>query len=152
MQVLMIRASGFENAAFFSVLLRHRRTGFVAKAGDHVIIDHAGCLHVCIHDRASDKFESTLLEVFAQRIGFLRSRRNVRVFSQLVLLRFAVHELPDVVAKSIVFLLNIEDYAEMNAVYSEVFGDRPPARSPGRPWRSRAAGAAARPDRPSYRR
>ena len=35
----------------------------------------------------------------------------------------------DRIVKCTVFLLNIEDYAEMNAVYSEVFGDRPPARS-----------------------
>ena len=73
-----------------------------------MIVDHSSRLHVCVHDRATDKLEAALLEVFGERIRLFGCPRNIRVFTKFVLLRFAIHKLPDVIAEPIVFLLYVE--------------------------------------------
>ena len=53
------------------------RHGLVPKARHQVVVDHADGLHVGVDDRAADELEAALLEVFAQRVGFLRRRRQM---------------------------------------------------------------------------
>jgi hypothetical protein len=67
-----------------------------AKAIDDVIVDHPGGLHVGVANRRTDKFESALLQVFAQRIRFRAGRRIVFEPSQLMHDRFSVNEAPDI--------------------------------------------------------
>src|SRR2546430_3709365 len=42
----------------------------ILKTTFHVIIHHAGCLHVRVADRGSDKLEAALLQVLGQGGGF----------------------------------------------------------------------------------
>src|SRR5690606_4846670 len=44
----------------------------VAEAARQVVVDHAGRLHVRVHDRAADEAEAALPEVLRERVGFLR--------------------------------------------------------------------------------
>ena len=78
----------------------------MAKTANNVIVDQACRLHVRIHDRTAHELEAALLEVFAQRIGFRRSRWYVTVFLEAALDRLAADEVPDVFAETTEFLLH----------------------------------------------
>ena len=44
-----------------------------------MIVDEAGGLHVCVHDRAAHELEAALLQILAQRVGYRRRGRHVGV-------------------------------------------------------------------------
>ena len=80
----------------------------VAEAGHLVIVDHAGCLHVRVDDRAADELEATLLQVLAERIGFRRGCLKVGIAAIPVLYRRAADEIPDVVTEAVELVLNLQ--------------------------------------------
>ena len=73
-----------------------------------MIVDHSCRLHMSIDDRAADEFESALLQVLAQCIRFGGCGRHVGHRAHAILLRLATDELPDVVAKTVVFFLHLQ--------------------------------------------
>ena len=77
-----------------SECLGQRRAVLVAKAANNVIVDEACRLHVCVHNRAADKSEATLFQVFTKRIRFARRGRNIGNLLETVLQRLAVDEVP----------------------------------------------------------
>ena len=84
---------------------RQCRTGLMPKTADNMIVDQSGRLHVRVNDRAADKLEAALFEVFTQRVRLGRCCRHVTVFSETVLYRFAANEIPDVFAEAAELLL-----------------------------------------------
>ena len=80
----------------------------VPKASHQMIVDHADGLHVRVHDRAADKLEAALLEVFAEGVGFLGSCRQVLHTREPILNRLAAHETPNVLVKRAKFFLNVK--------------------------------------------
>src|SRR5882672_5922751 len=57
--------------------LHHRSDLPIAETIDDVIVHHSNRLHVRIDDRRADEAESPVLEVFAECVGFGRSRWNL---------------------------------------------------------------------------
>ncbi len=55
-----------------------------------MVVDHPHCLHVGIHDRAANKFEAALFEIFAQRVRFRSRHRDLLHRSPLILNRLNV--------------------------------------------------------------
>ena len=85
-----------------------RFTLFVAKTAGDVVINQPGCLHMCIQDGATDKFETALFHVLAEGIRLIGRRWHLGHGFESVLFWFAINELPDVVTKSVVLILHIE--------------------------------------------
>ncbi len=65
-----IFGAGCRGGLLRSVPPGQRFAFLVAKAGHHMIIDEARCLHVRVHDGAANKLEATLFHILAHRIGF----------------------------------------------------------------------------------
>ena len=79
------------------------------KARDQMVVDHPDGLHVCVHNRAADELESALLEVFAERVGFLGRGWQMFHARQPILDWPAADETPNVFVKRAEFLLDVEE-------------------------------------------
>lgn len=73
-----------------------------------MIVNHPDGLHVGIHDRAADKFEAALLEVFAEGVGFLGRGRQVLHAGEAILDGPAADETPYVFVERAEFFLHFE--------------------------------------------
>src|SRR4029077_7218154 len=80
---------------------------------DQVIVYDSGRLHVRIDDRRADEAESAVLEVFAECLGFGRSRRNLADSFPAVQLRLPTHEPPAVGIKVPELFLDLEQRASV---------------------------------------
>lgn len=98
---------------------RQSQAGFVPKAGGDMIVDETGGLHVCIHDRTANKFETALLQVLGQSVGFGGRGGNIAVFPETILDGFAVDKPPDVFAEGFELIL----YGEKRLCVSHRGGD-----------------------------
>ena len=65
-----------------------------------MVVDHSCGLHVGVADRRADKFETSLFEVFAEGIRFLRCRRVILQAPNCVHDRFAIDKSPDIGAET----------------------------------------------------
>jgi hypothetical protein len=82
---------------------------FVPEAGDEMVVDHADGLHVGITDRRADKFEATLEQIFAHRVGDFRPRRKFLHAFPAIDDWFAVHELPEIFVESAEFFAHFQE-------------------------------------------
>src|ERR1051326_1769687 len=80
----------------------------ISEAVDEVIVHHPDCLHVCINNGGTHKAESTLFQVFAERIGFAGGRRNLLHARPAVHFGFSADKAPSVCIKTVELLLNCE--------------------------------------------
>src|SRR3954468_6198824 len=94
--------------ANMAVLLTKPSNIFMSEARHKMIIHHADGLHVRVNNRAPDKLEAALLEVFAQCVRFLRCRRQLLHAGDAVLNRPAIHKPPNVIVKVTELLLNFK--------------------------------------------
>ena len=74
-----------------------------------MIIDHSGCLHVSIHDRRADEFETALNQIFAHRIGYFCLRRNFLERLPFIMDRFSAGKSPYVFIETPEFILNFQE-------------------------------------------
>ncbi len=76
----------------------------------HQVIVHQPCgLHVGVDDRAPHELEAALLEVLAERVGFLARGGELIHPLPAIDLGLAVHETPDVIRKRAEFVLNFQE-------------------------------------------
>ena len=78
----------------------------ITKASRLVIVDHTDCLHEGITDGRADKFETTLQQIFAERVGDFGASSEWCV--GLAFQRLAVYEPPNVLVKAAKFALHCE--------------------------------------------
>ena len=78
-----------------------------AKAGQEVIVDHAGSLHVGVANRRADELEAALLEILAQGVGLGAGGWVVCQIFEAVHDRLAVDEAPDVSIETAKLCLNV---------------------------------------------
>ena len=65
-----------------------------------MVIDQTNGLHMGIHDRAADEFETALLQVLAQRVGGGGRGRKIFQLAPPILDRSPLDELPDVIVET----------------------------------------------------
>ena len=73
-----------------------------------MVIHKSARLHMRVNNRASDKLETTLDKIFAQRIRLFRSCRNRLGCFPFINNRFAADETPDVFVKCAEFFLYLQ--------------------------------------------
>ena len=73
-----------------------------------MIVNQPYRLHVGIDDGASDKSETTLLEILRQRVAFWARGRNLRHTRPAIHFRFPINKLPDVAIERSELFLNCE--------------------------------------------
>src|SRR5262245_51979847 len=85
----------------------------MAEAVDQVVVDHADRLHVRIDDGRADEVETALLEIFAEGVGRLGSRRNIPDGTPTILDGPPVDEAPLVRVEASELLLHPEKRARV---------------------------------------
>src|SRR5262249_41623947 len=85
----------------------------MTEAVHHVIVHHAGRLHVGVADRGADEREATLLQVLAHRVGLRGARGDQLHRLPRVAPGRAVDEAPDVLVEALELLLHFEESARV---------------------------------------
>ena len=83
----------------------------VPKAVGGLVIDHSDRLHESVTDGGTDKFEPGFFQRFGYYIGFGSAGGNLFQRTPLVDDRFAIDELPEIVAETVMLLQNFMESA-----------------------------------------
>ena len=68
----------------------------VTEAGGQVIVDHPDCLHKCIADGRAREFKAPFHEIFAHKVGNLRTGGKFTETLPFIHYGHAIREAPDV--------------------------------------------------------
>ena len=71
----------------------------VTEAGGQVIVDHPDCLHKCIADGRAREFKAPFHEIFAHKVGNLRTGGKLAETFPFIDYYLAISEAPDIMVE-----------------------------------------------------